>query len=895
MAEDIQHDPIAPATRVASRTPVAPARTTPPRPSANIAAPIAPQPFSLEIMLEKYAKGDETTLEEIYLRVARGVAQAEPEALRAEMEAEFVRNFERGALGAGRIMSAAGAGIEATLINCFVQPVGDSIQGVDDEGLPGIYVALLQAAETMRRGGGVGYNFSAIRPKGARVHSTGSAASGPCSYIDVFDASCRTVESAGSRRGAQMGILDCDHPDLLEFIAAKHTKGRWNNFNVSVAVTDEFMQAVADDTDWQLVHRAEPSPSLRASADLQRREDGKWVYREVRARDIWDVIMRSTYDVAEPGVVFVSRMNEDNNLRAVETIRATNPCGEQPLPAYGCCNLGPLNLTRFVRDAFAQRHGGTPSFDWDGLATSTRTQVRFLDDVLDVTLWPLPEQLTEAQAKRRIGVGFTGLGDTLVMLGLRYDSEAGRDFAQGVARHMRDEAYRASVELSRERGRFPLFNARDYLADGTFASRLPDDIKDAIRRDGIRNSHLLSIAPTGTVSLAFADNASNGIEPAFSWSYQRTKRMADGTRQSFPVEDYAYRLYRELGGDVTALPDYFVNALEMSAHDHLEMMAVVQPYIDTSISKTVNVPADYPFDAFKDLYFDAWRRGLKGLATYRPNDTLGAVLSVTPAATPSDAPDVADTPDNELDPLRIAIEHRPRGELPAIIEKVEYLTQLGKKSLYVSASFIEITGRLGGEDVTIERPIEFFVPAGQRDESQQWITATMRSLSLAARGGFVARNLQDLRKVSWDRGQVRLGDVKRLDGHRVPRWHDSEVAALAYAIQQILFRRGFLDEEGNQVPSRVLSKLRRGGAHVAPAPSQSQLQSQSQSLSNDDGGGTSADDMLTALVEKSAAGSDPHTLLPMHGRSCSTCGAYAVIRKDGCDFCTACGEVGACG
>jgi len=840
---------------------------------------VSPQQFSIDVMLEKYAKGDETSIEDIYRRVARGVAMAEPEALRTQVEAEFFENFKRGALGAGRIMSAAGTGIAATLINCFVQPVGDAIQDTDESGLPGIYVALLQSAETMRRGGGVGYNFSAIRPKGARVHSTGSAASGPCSYMDVFDASCKTVESAGSRRGAQMGILDCSHPDLLEFIAAKHVKGRWNNFNVSVAVTDEFMQAVAEDTAWQLVHRAEPTPAYKASADARQREDGLWVYREVQAREVWDTIMRSTYDVAEPGVVFMSRMNDDNNLRAVETIRATNPCGEQPLPAYGCCNLGPLNLTAFVRDPFAQRQGGTPVFDWDGLAKSARTQVRFLDDVLDVTLWPLKEQEQEAAAKRRIGVGFTGLGDTLVMMGIRYDSHEGREFAVRVARTMRDEAYRASVQLARERGAFPLFDAEKYLETGTFASRLPDDLKDEIRREGIRNSHLLSIAPTGTVSLAFADNASNGIEPAFSWTYQRTKRMADGSRQSFAVEDHAYRLYREMGGDVNALPEYFVSALSMSAHDHLEMMAAVQPFVDTSISKTVNVPADYPFDAFKDLYFDAWHRGLKGLATYRPNETLGAVLSVTaemPAIVASDPSDAADA-EVELDPLRIAIDHRPRGELPAIIEKVEYLTQAGKKSLYLAVSFMEVTGRVGRADVTIERPIEFFIPTGQRDESQQWITATMRSLSLAARGGFVARNLQDLRKVSWDRGQVRLGDVQRSDGHKSPRWHDSEVAALAYAIQQILHRRGFLDTEGNQVPSRVLAQQRAVSAHLP--------------LSSTD----EVVDDITPLEPANAHAGNPHALLPIPGRKCPTCGANAMIRKDGCDFCTACGEVGACG
>ncbi|TDV26703.1 ribonucleoside-diphosphate reductase class II [Paraburkholderia caballeronis] len=837
---------------------------------------LAPQQFSIDVMLEKYAKGDERTADDVYRRVARGVAAAEPSGLRDEIEARFFDNLRHGALGAGRIMSAAGSGIAATLINCFVQPVGDSIQGVDDEGRPGIYVALLQAAETMRRGGGVGYNFSAIRPHGAYVRSTGSSASGPCSYIDVFDASCRTVESAGARRGAQMAVLDCDHPDLPEFIEAKHSKGRWNNFNVSVAVTDAFMHAVEQDLAWQLVHRAEPSPALRAASDVRQREDGLWVYAEKRARAIWDAIMRSTYDIAEPGVVFISKMNTDNNLRALESIRATNPCGEQPLPPYGCCNLGPLDLTRFVADPFAQLDGGEPSFDWDALAQRTRTQVRFLDDVLDVTLWPLDEQRAEAAAKRRIGVGFTGLGDTLILLGLRYNAEEGREFAARVGRVMRDAAYRASVELARERGAFPLFDAKTYLEEGTFASRLPDDLKDAIREHGIRNSHLLSIAPTGTVSLAFADNVSNGIEPAFSWTYQRTKVMADGTRQTFSVEDRAWRLYREMGGDVSALPDYFVSALDMTAQEHVAMMAAVQPFVDTSISKTVNVPADYPFDAFEGLYLDAWRRGLKGLATYRPNETLGAVLQVA-------RPPEETNGDNLHDPLRVAIDHRPKGELPAVIEKIEYLTQAGKVSLYVAVSFMEVTGVVGGEQMTIERPIEFFIPVGQRDESQQWITATMRSLSLAARGGFVARALQDMRKVSWDRGQVRLGETQRLDGKRIPLWHDSEVAAIAYAIQQILHRRGFLDAEGHQVPTRLLARhfgqpmpdeVLDGPAHAAIAMSGEQVL---------DGPNALPPDTTFAA---------PHAML---GRKCGSCGANAVIRKDGCDFCTACGEIGSCG
>ncbi|MBV8260329.1 MAG: adenosylcobalamin-dependent ribonucleoside-diphosphate reductase [Paraburkholderia sp.] len=849
---------------------------------------IPPQQFSLDVLLEKYAKGDEQSADDVYRRVARGVAEAEPPELRATVEEQFVDNLRHGALGAGRIMSAAGTGFAATLINCFVQPVGDSIQGVDDEGRPGIYVALLQAAETMRRGGGVGYNFSAIRPRGALVKSTGSSASGPCSYIDVFDASCRTVESAGSRRGAQMAVLDCDHPDLPEFIEAKHSKGRWNNFNVSVAVTDEFMHAVENDAPWQLVHRAEPSPAQRASGDLHRRDDGNWVYAELRARALWDAIMRSTYDVAEPGVVFISRMNEDNNLRAQEAIRATNPCGEQPLPAYGCCNLGPLDLTRFVIEPFSQLRGGgeheDADFDWEALAERTRIQVRFLDDVLDATLWPLTEQQAEAAAKRRIGVGFTGLGDTLVMLGIRYNSEQGCAFGARVGRTMRDAAYRASVELARERGAFPLFDANTYLEAGTFASRLPDDLKAEIRAHGIRNSHLLSIAPTGTVSLAFADNVSNGIEPPFSWTYQRTRRMADGSPETFNVEDHAWRVYRELGGDVNALPGYFVSALEMSAQDHVAMMAAVQPYVDTSISKTVNVPADYPFEDFENLYLDAWRRGLKGLATYRPNETLGAVLQTLPPQAVAPADDALG--DLLLDPLRVAIDHRPKGELPAVIEKIEYVTQTGKVSLYVAVSFLEVTGHVGGEAVTIERPIEFFIPVGQRDESQQWITATMRSLSLAARGGFVARNLQDLRKVSWDRGQVRYGETQRLDGRRIPLWHDSEVAAIAYAIQQILHRRGFLDAEGRQVPSRLLAQ-RRSGALAGSGEAQASVDRAPPAERSGD----------QVLERDNALPADSHHAMPhaMLGRKCGSCGANAVIRKDGCDFCTACGEIGTCG
>ena len=624
-----------------------------PTAAALASHPLPAQAISEEVLLEKYAKGDEKTLADVRRRVARALAAAEAPEQRAHWEVQFFAAQEAGFIPAGRINSAAGTELQATLINCFVQPVGDSI-AQDDEGHPGIYTALTEAAETMRRGGGVGYDFSRIRPHGAWVGSTQSSASGPVSYMRVFDRSCETVESAGSRRGAQMGVLRCDHPDIEEFIHAKD-RGDLANFNISVGITDAFMQAVQAGEEIELVHRAEPGPAQKA-AGARQRADGLWSYRRIAARELWDQVMRSTYDHAEPGVLFLDRINADNNLSYCETIAATNPCAEQPLPPYGCCCLGSVALDRFVVDPFEPN----ARFDHAGFAQLVRTGVRMLDNVLDISCWPLARQREEAHNKRRIGLGFTGLGDALIMLGLRYDGEAARSIAAGISAAMRDAAYEASIELAQERGAFPLFNADLYLRRGTFASRLPAALRERIRAHGLRNSHLLSIAPTGTISLAFADNASNGIEPAFSWSYVRRKRTAEGTFAEHAVEDHAWRLYRHLKGADAPLTSAFVTALEMSAQAHQQMVAAVAPFIDTSISKTVNVPEDYPYADFQHLYLNAWESGLKGLATYRPNAVLGSVLKVeaAPQATPPAAPLHA----NE----RFALERLPQAVLASL-------------------------------------------------------------------------------------------------------------------------------------------------------------------------------------------------------------------------------------
>lgn len=566
----------------------------------------------------KYRAPGESDITHTWQRVAHAVAAAEADR-RDYWETAFYRLMQDFRfLPGGRILAGAGTGHRVTLLNCFVMgPVRDSLEGIFD--------ALKEGALTMQQGGGVGYDFSTLRPAGTVTRTTGGLASGPVSFMGIWDAMCATLLSTGARRGAMMATLRCDHPDVERFIQAKRDPRALRNFNLSAQVTDDFMAAVDADAPWPLVF---PAGELGGTdGPLVERVwsggDGPVacrVLRTVPARELWEKLLRAAYDTAEPGVLFVDRINRENNLHDVERLTATNPCGEIPLPAYGACDLGSLNLTAFVSGAFGPR----ASLDLDALATATRLAVRFLDDVIDASAYPLPAQARQARSTRRVGLGITGLGDALAMLGLHYDSDAGRDAASRAMATLTLAAYRASVDLAREKGAFPAFRADAFLASD-FCARLPEDLRTAIGRHGIRNSHLIAIAPAGTISL-LAGNVSSGIEPLFSREASRRLLRADGSYASHAVRDHAYDLWlKQSGGG--APPDVLVEARDLGPGAHLRMQAALQPWVDNAISKTINVAAELPFAGFVEVYRQAWQAGLKGCTVFRPNPVTGEVLT----------------------------------------------------------------------------------------------------------------------------------------------------------------------------------------------------------------------------------------------------------------------------
>ena len=561
----------------------------------RFAAPIAEQIWDMKYRMKDGAgQPVDTSIEDSWRRVARDLARVEAEP--AKWEDRFYAALEDFKfLPAGRILAGAGTGRAVTLFNCFVM-------GTIPDSMGGIFDMLKEAALTMQQGGGIGYDFSTIRPRGAEVKGVAADASGPLSFMDVWDAMCRTIMSAGSRRGAMMATMRCDHPDIEQFIEAKQDSARLRMFNLSVLVTDDFMEAVKADGPWELTY-------------------GDKVYRTVRARDLWNRIMKATYDYAEPGVIFIDRINTANNLNYAETIAATNPCGEQPLPPYGACLLGSVNLARLVTDPFTD----AAKLDEKALDDLVRTAIRMMDNVVDASKFPLPQQEAEAQAKRRIGLGVTGLADALLMLGLRYGAPDAVEQTRAWMKAIANSAYLASVDLAKEKGAFPLFDAKKYLASG-FMSKMDAEVRDAVAKHGIRNALLTSIAPTGTISL-YAGNVSSGIEPVFAYAYTRKVLQKDGSRTEEEVVDYAVQMWREKFGEAE-LPDYFVNAQTLAPLEHVKMQAAAQKWVDSSISKTINCPEDISFEAFKDVYMEAWDTGCKGCTTYRPNDVTGSVLSV---------------------------------------------------------------------------------------------------------------------------------------------------------------------------------------------------------------------------------------------------------------------------
>ena len=771
----------------------------------------------------KSADGEaiDKTIDDTFHRVGTALAQAEtsPEDYADEFY-EALRDFRF--LPAGRIMSGAGTERDVTLFNCFV--MGD----VPDD-MSGIFESLREAALTMQQGGGIGYDFSTLRPKGAAVKGVGADASGPLSFMDVWDAMCRTIMSAGSRRGAMMAVMRCDHPDIESFIEAKQEPGRLRMFNLSVLVSDDFMQAVKEDATWELVFNGT-------------------VYNSLPARELWEKIMRATFAYAEPGVIFIDRINRLNPISYCETIHGTNPCGEQPLPPYGACLLGSVNLSRFVTDPFTDQ----ANLDVQELADIVTTAVRMMDNTIDISRFPLPEQEQEAKTKRRIGLGITGLADALIMCNARYGSAEAVRLSETWLKTIQRAAYLASTELAKEKGFFPLFDKSAYLASEALKN-IDEDIREAIEAHGMRNALLTSVAPTGTISL-FADNVSSGLEPVFSFAYTRHVMMPDGSRRDEEVTDYAYRLFRRLNGEDMPLPAAFVDAQGLSPKDHLVMQAAVQKFIDSSISKTINCPEDISFDEFKDIYVQAYDLGCKGCTTYRPNEVTGAVLETKtikehqkkrkaandqaelPLEAPKKATAGANAKPKDLGDSGILHYLTQPLDRPEALAGATYKVQWPESdhALYITVNDVIQDGR--------RRPFEVFINS-KNTEHFAWSVALTRMISAVfRRGGDVSFVVEELKAVFDPRGG------QWVKGRYVP----SLLAAIGEVLEEHMIAIGFMKTPGS----------------------------------------LEEDNIAKPQVVNLTAGQDspetPERAADNPFCQCPRCGQASLIHQEGCDTCTSC-------
>jgi len=671
-----------------------------------------------DVWMEKYRYGDEQNPAASLRRVVKGVYELDPRREEFEEEAyQFMvqRKWSPG----GRIHAGAGTDKKVTLLSCFVcSIIQDSMATNKDWEGQGIMDSLREAALTQQMGGGIGMDFSPVRPNGALVKRTGSVSTGVLPFMDMWHSMCATIMSSGSRRGAMMATLADDHPDVLDYVVAKQEPGRLTNFNVSILVSDELMKAVEEDSSWNLgftVPRADGNHTVTS-----KNENPWYIYNTLGARDFWDLIIRNTYEYAEPGVVFIDRVNQMNNLAYCENIRCTNPCGEQPLPPSGACNLGALNLATMVDEPFTDK----ATFNFTVLGRTTKMAVRFLDNVLDISQYALEEQQVEAKNKRRLGIGVMGLGNMLQMVRLRYGSQEALDLVAKVFRSLRDVAYDASANLAEERGAFPLWDAKAW-AQTPMCQSLPKGLQAKAVSKGLRNGVLMTIAPTGTTAIYYG-NVSSGIEPTFAWKYKRRVRQTDGSFDEYEVEDYGYQKFAEVMGEkdpslLGNLPDYMETATELSVDDHLNMQAVSQAFVDASISKTINCPESMPFDKFKEVYTQAYNLGCKGCTTYRPSQTRGSVMWVE-----NDDSQPLQTPTNSSLALVPVVEKPSRPEeLKGTTYKVKWPPT--NVNYYITINDLE---REDGE----RRPFEIFINT-KAVENQEWVAGLTRVISSVFRRG----------------------------------------------------------------------------------------------------------------------------------------------------------------